>query len=242
MLSGLVPGEAVELLVASVYTDPAPLFAPTTVSCGFMRSLQLLFSHDWLREPLIVDPEGHIGPDQRSHIMTSFENTRGPELKNGPPMFIISPNDLYDGDNNNTLSSWRPSFTAQNPERVVLGRMCALAKRSHDFLMSSSLRNLQSNQDYSYNNNSWVSIFQESSNSLKSYSFLLRVNSELICDTECASIGGGGGGDLNISITKSEKIVAPFQRSWEKRSLGPKQLRRKLYKNLSPTDGGVIVS
>ena len=81
MLSGLVPGEAVELLVASVYTDTAPLFTPTTVSCGFMRCLQLLFSHDWVREPLIVDPEGHISPDQRLDILSSFEHFRGPVLK-----------------------------------------------------------------------------------------------------------------------------------------------------------------
>eukprot|EP00551_Chaetoceros_affinis_P004333 CAMPEP_0203667368 /NCGR_PEP_ID=MMETSP0090-20130426/4209_1 /ASSEMBLY_ACC=CAM_ASM_001088 /TAXON_ID=426623 /ORGANISM="Chaetoceros affinis, Strain CCMP159" /LENGTH=1488 /DNA_ID=CAMNT_0050531501 /DNA_START=87 /DNA_END=4553 /DNA_ORIENTATION=+ len=235
MLSGLIPGEAVELLVASVYIDPAPLFTPTTVSCGFMRCLHLLFSHDWLREPLIVDPEGHIGPDQRSDILSSFERSRGPELKTGPPMFIISPNDLNeDGDNgSSSSSSCRPSFTVHHPERVVLGRICALARRSYDFLMSSSVRNLKSAQDH----NSWRSIFQESSNSLKSYSILLRVDNELIYDTECASTGG----DLTLS-TKAEKIATPFQRSLEKRSLGPKSLRRKLYKNLASSDSGVIYS
>jgi U3 small nucleolar RNA-associated protein 22 len=228
MLSGLIPGEAVELLVASVFTDAAPLRTPTTVSCAFMRTLELISSHDWTREPLIVDPEGHISMEERARIIVAFETSRGPEYKYGPPMFIISPNDLNEDDN-----SWKPSFTTHTPERVILARVGALAKRSYGFLMSSSICNLKSTQD----DNSWAGIFQESLNSLKSYSSLLRVDRELIYDTDCASTGC----NLNISEV-SETIITPFQRSMEKRSFGPKSLRKKLYKNLVSSGNGVIVS
>ena len=49
MLSGLIPHEAIELLVASVFTDSSPLHTPSTVSCGFMRFLSLVASYDWRR-------------------------------------------------------------------------------------------------------------------------------------------------------------------------------------------------
>ena len=50
MLSGLIPLEAIELLVARVYTDRnSPLEAPASVAAGFLRFLHLLESHDWAR-------------------------------------------------------------------------------------------------------------------------------------------------------------------------------------------------
>lgn len=50
LLSGLIPFEAVELLVAHVYSDPeSPLDAPSTVVAGFMRALRLIASYDWVR-------------------------------------------------------------------------------------------------------------------------------------------------------------------------------------------------
>jgi U3 small nucleolar RNA-associated protein 22 len=51
MLSGLIPIEAVELIVAKVYADQSDtcLGAPTTAVSGFMRFLHLLSRHDWAR-------------------------------------------------------------------------------------------------------------------------------------------------------------------------------------------------
>jgi U3 small nucleolar RNA-associated protein 22 len=50
MLSDLIPSEAVELLVARVYSDgDTPLGTPTTATSGFVRFLSLLASHDWAR-------------------------------------------------------------------------------------------------------------------------------------------------------------------------------------------------
>jgi len=50
MLSGLVPNEAIELIVCQVYTNRnSPLEAPGTVAAGFLRFLELLQNHDWVR-------------------------------------------------------------------------------------------------------------------------------------------------------------------------------------------------
>jgi U3 small nucleolar RNA-associated protein 22 len=50
LLSDLIPFEAIELLVAKVYTNrDVPLDPPTTVVSGFLRFLFLLASHNWKR-------------------------------------------------------------------------------------------------------------------------------------------------------------------------------------------------
>ena len=49
MLSGLITTEAIELMVAKVYSNNGtPLETPSTVASGFLRFLQLLAFHDWL--------------------------------------------------------------------------------------------------------------------------------------------------------------------------------------------------
>ena len=50
MLSGLIPLEAVELLVAKVYSDTeSRITAPASAVSGFFRVLRLIATHDWVR-------------------------------------------------------------------------------------------------------------------------------------------------------------------------------------------------
>jgi U3 small nucleolar RNA-associated protein 22 len=50
LLSGLIPLEAIELLVAKIFSDrSSPLDAPGSVTTGFLRFLHLLETHDWVR-------------------------------------------------------------------------------------------------------------------------------------------------------------------------------------------------
>jgi U3 small nucleolar RNA-associated protein 22 len=50
LLSGLISDEAVELMVAKVYSDGETLLeAPGTVMAGFLRFLHLLATHNWAR-------------------------------------------------------------------------------------------------------------------------------------------------------------------------------------------------
>jgi len=162
------------------------------------------------RNPLIVDPEGHVNADDRARIISDFEFVRGTNLENGPPMYIVSPSDRGE-------DMWKPTFTPQKPEKVILSRLCALAKRSHQHLMVHTVSSDESNDD-----KIWVGIFKENPNSLKSYSALLRVNPSLIVDGHCSSTG------FDLTTTKTS-----FELSMQKRSLGPKDLRKRVFKNLN---------
>eukprot|EP00553_Chaetoceros_curvisetus_P009993 CAMPEP_0204618964 /NCGR_PEP_ID=MMETSP0717-20131115/5462_1 /ASSEMBLY_ACC=CAM_ASM_000666 /TAXON_ID=230516 /ORGANISM="Chaetoceros curvisetus" /LENGTH=556 /DNA_ID=CAMNT_0051632835 /DNA_START=57 /DNA_END=1727 /DNA_ORIENTATION=+ len=228
MLSGLIPIEAIELLVASVFTDPAPFESPTTVSCGFLRCLDLLSNHDWARAPLIVDPEGHISSEDRADILIQFEATRGPEFQHGPPMYLISPNDYNDDD-----CKWTPSYTYYSPEKVVLGRLSALAKRSSQFLMICLARGVTGGQT---KESSWSSIFHETPASLRSYSALFRIDPQLVVDSTCSSTSS------NYTLSRNDQgIITPYRHSMEKILAGPKTLRKKVYKNLNTMESTVML-
>ena len=70
------------------------------VAISFLTDqIYISFFRLWLfryREPLIVDPQNHITSQDRGLIHAQFNAIRGPELKNGPSMYIVSPAD-YDG-------------------------------------------------------------------------------------------------------------------------------------------------
>ncbi len=229
MLSGLIPTEAIELLVASVFTDSAPFDSPTTISCGFLRCLYLLSNHDWARTPLIVDPEGHISSADRADILNQFEAIRGPEFQHGPPMYLISPNDYNDDDD-----KWTPSYTNHSPEKVVLGRLSALAKRSSQFLMICLAKGVTGEQTKV---SSWGSIFHETPASLRSYSALFRIDPQLVVDSTCSSTSS----DYTLS-RNDEGVITPYRHSMDKFIAGPKTLRKKVYKNLDASESAVMVS
>jgi U3 small nucleolar RNA-associated protein 22 len=262
MLSGMIPLEAIELIVAKIYTDPYEKVTPkmrigtppTTTTAGLLRFLQTIYTHDWATEPMIVDPQSHITARDRESILAQFHRIRGPDLKGGPAMYIISPTD-YDGVEEMTGSMvvggegaseqvagrigdlgrvWSPTYTSKFPERVVLSRAAALARCSHDHL-TSCLMNGSSGSG-------WVAAFQESSASLTSYSALLRVDSIFVTDTGCCStnadsvVGAASKQDSNI------KVASPFERSLLKRYSGPKDFRSKIYKNLVLEKGTLVSS
>jgi len=252
MLSDMIPQEAIELIVAKIYTDPHERanskmqsldVPPSTVAAGFFRFLQVLSTHDWVNEPLIVDPQSHITANDRGLIMAQFNSIRGPDLNKGPAMYIISPAD-YDGVEEMTGSKvvgedgsaeavdpagalervWSPTYTSKFPERVVLHRASALAKCSLDHLTSCIVNGSSES--------SWVAAFQESSTSLTSYSALLRVDNAFVTDTGCSSTNADSVVGATSKQDSNGEVTSPFQRSLLKRYSGPKDLRKKMYKNL----------
>ncbi|KAJ1679267.1 U3 snoRNP protein, partial [Spiromyces aspiralis] len=59
-----VPEEIAELMVARVFTEPAPyLTTPATSYAGFARTLRLLTEWDWKEEPMVVDFAASEAPD-----------------------------------------------------------------------------------------------------------------------------------------------------------------------------------
>lgn len=68
--------EAVELLVASLFSDEAPLAPPSTGLAGFLRFLLLLAGHDWATAPLLVDPQGELSTADRAAAVEAFSRSR----------------------------------------------------------------------------------------------------------------------------------------------------------------------
>jgi U3 small nucleolar RNA-associated protein 22 len=221
LLSGMIPFEAVELLVVKVYSDTgSPLEVPGTVVAGFLRFLYLLANHDWAREPMFVDPQGILSEEETVLITSQFDKTRGSTHQQGPPMYIISPSDRP-GDLNSR--SWIPSFTEVSPEWVILTRATVLAERSLIFLSASQQK---------FEPSTWSKVFHETTDSFKSYSALLRVDTDFIGDVDSSSTGG----DLDVGVSKNDVMETGYTRSMRARMAGPKDLRRKLYRNLMGED------
>jgi U3 small nucleolar RNA-associated protein 22 len=242
LLSGQITFEALELMVVYVYSDRlSPMSSPGSIVAGFLRFLHLLAKYDWKRQPLIVDPQEHFSEDDLSSILSQFEATRGDSYENGPAMYIIS---LYnhgfeDDDNpnqkkdNRYQKTWVPTFTATVPERVVLSRAVVLAERTYKFLHAALVN---------FENRSWPAAFQESADSFRAYSALLRVDPAFLVNTDASSTASDK--SLVVSVnSKSEQLESTFTRSMRFLAEGPKDLRRKLYRNLmaNESDDDVVL-
>ena len=242
MLSGLLPQEAVEILVGKVFVDAQPLEPPATAMSGFLRFLRLLSSHDWARQPLIFDPQGSLTAEDYARVQSDFLAVRGEEYNNGPSMFLITlgcfrsadaqPSPGLPGSINRQNDNCMPTFTRENPEQVVLSRLVALAKRSELFLLDLLVKGEPIRLD---GNNSWASAFHENVSSLKSYSVLLRVDPHIAVDPGCSSTAG----DCATKITE-EGLMTPFTRSATRRSVGPKALRIHTYKNIGSSAEAIL--
>lgn len=145
-------------------------------------------------------------------------------------MYIVAPYDKKEEEEEEQLratpmksqkhtSFWAPSTFS--PEWVVVGRVVALANRSHQFMMER-LVHFDATAD-------WCAIFQESSTSFHSYNALLRVSPDFVVDHEASSTGVA---DLNPLTNEDGVLESSYTRSMKARVQGPKALRRKVYKNL----------
>jgi U3 small nucleolar RNA-associated protein 22 len=227
LLSGMFPMEAIELIIAKAFTDPAPLATPGSVAAGFLRFLFLLSSHDFANQPFIVDPQGHLTRSDYENIFAHFKNCRGDGCTKGPPMYIITPNDRKEMKKSNEKhygGAFFPTFTITHPEQVILSRAAALAKRSFSYLLSYIASGLEPEVG---------AVFLESPQSLRSFSALLRVDPAILVDSACSSIDG----DFAMSTNQNGQIETPFMKSYKRRINGPKALRKTTYKNLTTAAG-----
>jgi hypothetical protein len=192
--------------------------------------------YSFRREPLVINPRGHISDDDHDAIVSQFEKTRCQKRDEGPPMYFIAPYDRQGSDENNTgtqtpnpsskESIWAPSVIS--PEWVVVTRATALAIRSYDFLKKCAK---------GFDEDGWSAAFHETTASFKSYSVLLRIDSDFVFDTDSSSTGG----DLGVSPNKEGKLESAYTRSMRARLVGPKSLRRKVYRNLQGSGDEAIL-
>jgi len=230
MLSGLIPFEAVELLVAKVYSDAeSPTGAPSSVLSGFLQVLHLLGTHDWIRCPMIVDPQGHLEDKEKSRIQEQFQEDRGSDMSKGPDMYIVAAYDCIDSsadDNEKKNAHWskfklsKPSFTASSPERVISFRAATLAQRSHAYLLEC----LRTGGD-------WAGAFQETQSSFKSYSLLMRIDRSYAVDDSLCSTGEG------FATKRTSKGKTELKTIFSQHALavneGSKAFQRKVHRNIN---------
>jgi len=194
----------------------------------------MCFLSSIFRHPFIVDPNGELSIEDRAKIYSSFESVRTSNNQaNGPAMYIVSCSECKTTGSEKIVADdqlWKPIFTRIHPERVVLQRASALAKRAYDFLVEQI-----TDGKFSL---TWQAIFQETQSSLLSYNALFRINEELIVDSSCSSM------NCEYSATRNEEgeFVTPYTKSMEKRFHGPKALQFKNYRNLEGRKESILVS
>ncbi|XP_022104719.1 nucleolar protein 6-like [Acanthaster planci] len=124
LLSNHVPDEAIDLLVAYLFLQPAPLTVPGSPLVGFLRFLHLLSSHDWQSTAVIINLNNEMQDSDYDEIRQHFTEQRS-QL---PPMFLATPTDKLN-------SVW----TQKQPTAQILRRLLVLAKESLRVLMSQMM-------------------------------------------------------------------------------------------------------
>ncbi|GAB6018990.1 Nucleolar protein 6 [Chamberlinius hualienensis] len=115
---------AIELLVASLFTQPQPFVHPHCPTVGFLRFLHLLCSFDWKISPLIVNLNNGFTKGEISEIETKFVSSRS----EFPSMCILTPFDRQ-----------KSICTKQKPLPMIIYRLHCLAKASLEVLENQYL-------------------------------------------------------------------------------------------------------
>ena len=131
MLSDILPEEVVELLIASLFVEPScrPYEPPSSFVTGFLRFLELIASHEWGFEPLVVDIDDSVNPSDIVEIENAFElKSEQVEHNDDECLFYVVAS--YDRD-----STWIPAWIENNTvPKVYFKRFVTLAKESLQLL------------------------------------------------------------------------------------------------------------
>lgn len=145
------PEEAVELLMASVFLNPAPFSPPAQPQIAFLRFLHLLSRTNWHLEPLVLNFNNELKRDDILDIERRFTSDRI-QL---PAMFIATPSDTEN-------SLW----TKEAPSLTILARVAILASQSLKVLEGCYLTETSLHTDM------WKKVFRPS---VDSYNLLIHL-------------------------------------------------------------------
>uniref|UniRef100_A0A3Q2T078 Nucleolar protein 6 n=1 Tax=Fundulus heteroclitus TaxID=8078 RepID=A0A3Q2T078_FUNHE len=110
LFSDDVTEDAADLLVASLFLQPAPFTPPSSPQVAFLRFLRLLAAFDWRNNPLVVNLNSQLTAAEYTEIKNDFMASR----ESLPVMFIATPKDKK-------LSLWtRRAPSVQMLQRVML--------------------------------------------------------------------------------------------------------------------------
>ena len=128
LLSQQISPRVIELLVCYVFIHPHPWTFPASAEVGFLRTLKLLATWDWRKDPLIVDLDGSMTTARYEEVAKSFEGFRKQDPGIAHAAWSICTS--YDSDG----SCW----TRERPGKAVAARVTALARSSLEVLSRDS--------------------------------------------------------------------------------------------------------
>jgi U3 small nucleolar RNA-associated protein 22 len=128
MLTRQVSEQAIELLVCYIFLHPHPFHAPASAEVGFLRTLKLLATWDWRREPLVIDLDESMADAKYEEVGKAFEGFRKQDPGISHAAWSIYP--TYD----NSGVCW----TKDKPGKVVAARLTALARSSLEVISKDS--------------------------------------------------------------------------------------------------------
>lgn len=115
LFSDDITEDTADLLVASLFLQPAPFTPPGSPQVGLLRFLWLLSSFDWRNNPLVVDLNSQLTAADHIEIRNDFMASR----ESLPTMFIATPKDKK-----------RSMWTKQAPNVQMLQRAVMVAAES----------------------------------------------------------------------------------------------------------------
>uniref|UniRef100_A0A673CSG7 Nucleolar protein 6 n=1 Tax=Sphaeramia orbicularis TaxID=375764 RepID=A0A673CSG7_9TELE len=133
LFSSDITEDTADLLVASLFLQPAPFTPPGSPQVGFLRFLHLLSSFDWRNSPLIVNLNNQLSVADYTEIKNDFMASR----ESLPVMFIATPKDKK-------ISVWtKRAPSVQMLQRVVMVAAESLKVLEHQLMDSSQIQDVR---------------------------------------------------------------------------------------------------
>ncbi|XP_021718015.1 nucleolar protein 6-like [Chenopodium quinoa] len=127
LFSACLGSEAIELLVAHIFLNFKPFYAPNSRITGFLRFLRFLSEYDWKFSPLVVDINGDMTADIATEIKENFMSSRKAHERStsevSPAMFLAT-----------TYDTFSEAWTSFSPNPLELKRLVAYARSSASLL------------------------------------------------------------------------------------------------------------
>ncbi|KAK5871329.1 hypothetical protein PBY51_004214 [Eleginops maclovinus] len=125
--------DTADLLVASLFLQPAPFTPPGSPQVGFLRFLHLLASFDWRNNPLIVNLNNQLAVSDYTEVKNDFLASR----ESLPVMFIATPKEKKQ-------SMWtKKGPTVQMLQRVVMVAAESLKLLEHQLMDSNEIQDVR---------------------------------------------------------------------------------------------------
>ncbi|XP_010903751.2 nucleolar protein 6 [Esox lucius] len=133
LFSDVISEDTADLLVASLFLQPAPFTPPGSPQVGFLRFLHLVSCFDWRNNPLVVNLNGQLTAADYTEIKNDFIASR----ESLPVMFIATPKDKK-------VSFWtKLSPSVQMLQRVVLVAAESLKVLEHQLMDASQIQDIR---------------------------------------------------------------------------------------------------